>query len=310
MMGKKSVILLVAGLIWVFFAGCGTTSTDRAFIDFREKEAYSGYLANDPGPKPIRIALASVWSPKETIGYYRKIAHYVSQELGAPVVLVQRTKYEEVNLLMASGEADIAFSSTGAYSAYRGLTDLEILAMQEYQGNSLYTTYVIVPKNSRIERMEDLRGKVFGFTDPLSYSGHLAIIEYLKRRQEVPERFFKRYIYTYNHDKSIWAVANNLVDGASIDSMIYDYALIKTPELISNIRIIATMGPAPTGPIVMRKNLSPELKEKLRTVFLNMDKDSDARLGMQGLLIDRFVSPQPELYEPLRTLYDRTDGLL
>jgi phosphonate transport system substrate-binding protein len=40
-----------------------------------------------------------------------------------------------------------------------------------------------------------------------------------------------------------------------------------------------------------------------------MEKSPEARKGMQGLLIDRFVMPQPNLYEPLRNLYNRVDEL-
>lgn len=297
-------------LLCLILVSCQKTSNQAVFIDFTDKETQTAtHLATENTHKPIRIALASVVSAKDTIGYYRKIADYVAQQLDVPVILIQRNTYEEVNQLMANGAVDIAFSSTGAYGAYRGLTDVEILAMQQYQGNSLYTTYVIVHKNSNIQSMESLRGKSFAFTDPLSYSGHLAVMQYLKQNKELPERYFSRFFYTYNHDKSIWAVANNLADGASIDSMIYDYAKEKTPDVVDQIRIIASIGSAPTGPIIMRKNLSADLKIQLREIFLSMDMSPEARKGMQGLLIDRFVMPQPNLYEPLRNLYNRVDEL-
>ena len=188
------------------------------------------------GEAPIRVALASVLSPQDTIGYYRQVARYISQETGRPVALIQRKTYEEVNLLLANQHADIAFLSTGAYSAYRGMAEIEMLVMQEYQGSSMYMTDVIVHKDSNIRSIEDLRGKVFAFTDPLSYSGHVVIAHYLRNRQELPESYFGRYIYTYNHDKSLWAVATKVVDGACLDSMITAYAATRTPELAANIR--------------------------------------------------------------------------
>lgn len=307
---RTGLIFSMLVLVCLFLASCQKQASQMVYIDFTDKEIQLEPLqANESMRKPIRIALASVISAKDTIGYYRKIADYVASQLDVPVILVQRNTYEEVNQLMANGAVDIAFSSTGAYGAYRGLTDVEILAMQQYQGNSLYNTYVIVNKGSNIESMEELRGKSFAFTDPLSFSGHLSVIQYLKNHKELPERYFNRFFYTYNHDKSIWAVANNLADGASIDSMIYDYAQEKTPDLVRQIRIIATIGSAPTGPIIMRKNLSTEMKAQLREIFLNMENSPEAQKGMQGLLIDRFVVPQPNLYEPLRNLYNRVDEL-
>ena len=66
----------------------------------------------------------------------------------------------------------------------------------------------------------------------------------------------------------------------------------------------------PTGPVVISKKLKPEQKEQLLTIFLSMQEDPEAFAAMQGLVIDRFITPTPELYEPLRKLYDRTSILL
>jgi phosphonate transport system substrate-binding protein len=249
--------------------------------------------------------LASVISPYETIGYYRKIAEHVSWATGRNVILIQRKTYAEVNMLLANGEVDIAFLSTGAYSSYKGMNEIELLVMAEHVNNSLYTADVIVHKDSAIFTMGDLKGKVFAFTDPLSYSGHIAIEEYLRQQNTVPESFFKRYFYTYNHDKSLWAVANRIADGAILDSQIYEYVKEKNPELVENIRIIISIGPAPTGPVVISKKLRPEQREKLRNIFLAMHHDPDTLDALQGLVIDRFVMPKPELYEPLRRLYEQ-----
>ena len=277
------------------------------YIDFRQ-QSEDTIMNNkiDSDQRPILIALASVMSPHETIGYYRKIADSIAEQTGRQTILIQRKTYAEVNMLLANGDIDIAFLSTGAYSSYRGMNEIELLVMAEHLGNSLYTSEIIVHKDSNFQTVNDLQGKVFAFTDPLSYSGHMVIEEYLRENNTLPERFFKRYYYTYNHDKSLWAVANKIADAASLDSQIYEYAKEKTPELAANVRIIASMGPAPTGPVVISKKLRLEQKEQLRHIFLTLHENPDVSEAMQSLVIDRFVVPNPDLYEPLHKLYDRT----
>ncbi|MDR3561947.1 MAG: phosphate/phosphite/phosphonate ABC transporter substrate-binding protein [Negativicutes bacterium] len=300
------LFLLLAGVL----SGCGS-SDKTPYIDFRRPAQTA--LEPDKGnseQRPLRIGLATVLSPHETIGYYRKIAEYIFRQTGRPAVLIQRKTYAEVNMLLANGEVDIAFLSTGAFSAYRGMNEIELLVMAEHLGNSLYDAEVIVHKDSNIQSIEDLQGKTFAFTDPLSHSGHMVIEGYLQDRKTLPEKYFQRYFYTYSHDKSLWAVANKIADGASFDSQIYEYAQQKTPELTDNVRIIAVIGRAPTGPIVIRKSLNGEQKNELRNLFLRMHQDQDAFPAMQGLIIDKFVPPIPELYEPLRKLYDRTSAIL
>lgn len=307
----KSLFVLFAIFSFsiIFNTGCKNNTTPYIHFD-QSSEDTSLASKTDSDQRPILIALASVMSPHETISYYRKIADYVSRKTGRQAILVQRKTYAEVNMLLANGDVDIAFLSTGAYSSYRGMNEIELFVMAQHKGNSLYTAELIVHKDSPIQNFDDLEGKIFAFTDPLSYSGHMVIEERLKQNNTIPEKFFNRYFYTYSHDKALWAVANKVADAASLDSQIYEYAKEKTPELTDKVRIISSLKAAPTGPIVINKNLKAEQKEQLRTIFLSMQEDPEVFEAMQGLVIDRFVIPTPELYEPLRKLYDRTSTIL
>lgn len=302
---RKCFILLLLGILSLL-SGCQNRDA-AAVIDFKRSVSLPVVSGeSDHTQRPLLIALATVLSPQETIAQYRQIADYVARKTGRSSMLVQRRTYEEINVLLANGDVDIAFMSTGAYSSYRGMNEIELLVMAEYGGSTLYTAEVIVHRDSDYQSIEELQGKVFAFTDPLSYSGHMVIEDYLRKRKALPETYFKRYFFTYSHDKSLWAVANKVADGASLDSQILEYAMIRTPEVFEKVRIIATMGPAPTGPIAIKKNMGEVQKEQLRHVFLTMHHDPAAAGAMKKLIIDRFVEPTPQLYEPLQKLYDRT----
>lgn len=307
-MRKYGVLLLVLSLLFVLTGCRGRTA---AYIDFNQPASKTGYVgeSGEESKRPILIALATVLSPNETISWYRQIAEHISRQTGRQAVLVQRKTYAEVNMLLANGDVDIAFLSTGAYSSYMGMNEIELLAMAEHGGNSFYTADIVVHKDSGISSLDDLRGKTFAFTDPLSFSGRMVMVDLLRKRNTAPERFFGRSFYTYSHDRSLWAVANRLADGASLDSQMYEYVKNKNPELADKIRIIASVGPAPTGPIVISKKIREEQKEQFRQVFLHMHEEADTAAAMNKLVIERFVKPRPELYEPLRELYERTGGL-
>jgi phosphonate transport system substrate-binding protein len=307
-MKNRYVIIIFSALVLLgmTITGCPNATEQLPYIDFNRPADEAVSQKDESVQRPIFIALASVMSPHETIIYYRKIADYVSKETGRPAVLVQRKTYAEVNLLLANGDVDIAFLSTGAYSSYQGMNEIEPLVMTEHDNSVLYTADVIVHKDSNIHSISDLQGKVFAFTDPLSYSGHMVIEDYLRDHNTLPERFFQRYFYTYSHDKSLWAVANHIADGASFDSQIYEYVKVRNPELAGNVRIITSMEPAPTGPVVISQRVPPEQKEELRRIFLSMHQDPETAAAMQKLVIDRFVPPAPDLYDPLRKLYKRT----
>ena len=117
----------------------------------------------------------------------------------------------------------LAFICSGPYATGKGSLQFEPLAVPMVQGSHFYQSYLIVNKNSSFNHLEDLKGHSFAFTDPHSNTGKLVPSYWLTQLGEQPETFFSQIIYTYSHDNSIMAVSRGLVDGASVDSLIWEY---------------------------------------------------------------------------------------
>lgn len=296
---KRVLSLMVLVMISLFCAAC---AHPQGYIDFTQPQDTQPAVEKSD-TKPLRIAFASVMSPKETRQVYQQIVNYISQQENRPAILLQRRTYEELNTLLANGDADVAFSSTGAYAAYQGHEPIELLAMTETNGSSYYQTYIITPSDSDITDTHQLQGRVFAFTDPLSYSGYLAITFRLAQKGTTPEQFFKRFFFTHGHDKSIWAVANHLADAAGVDSQIYELTEQSNPQLARQVRVLEKMPEAPTGPIVVRSNLDPEEKASLRRIFYTMHENADLLRSMKTIVIDRFVVPDTAAYERFKRQY-------
>ena len=296
---KRVLSLIVLVILSLFCTAC---ARPQGYIDFTQPQD-THPAAEEPDTKPLRIAFASVMSPKETRQVYQQIVNYISQQENRPAILIQRRTYEELNTLLANGDADVAFSSTGAYAAYQGHEPIELLAMTETNGSSYYQTYIITAADSDITDTHQLQGRVFAFTDPLSYSGCLAITFRLAQQGTTPGQFFKRFFFTHGHDKSIWAVANHLADAAGVDSQIYELIEQTNPQLARQVRVLAKMPEAPTGPIVVRSSLDPEEKASLRRIFYTMHENPDLSRSMKTIVIDRFVAPDTAAYEQFKRQY-------
>jgi phosphonate transport system substrate-binding protein len=109
----------------------------------------------------------------------------------------------------------------------QGGTELgvDLLAAPQVGGETVYYSYIIVPADSDIQSFADFRGRSFAFTDPLSKTGKLSTVHLLWQQDETPESYFAETFYTFSHDNSIRAVADGLVDGAAVDSLVYDYLI-------------------------------------------------------------------------------------
>jgi len=291
------------GAVALALAGCasGTAKGDK-YIDFRKVEALPVASAVTADARVLRVAISSVLLPQEAVIHYRTIANHLGEQLGRPVILIQRKSYAEIALLLLNGGADIAFFSSGEYGNYSGFDEIEMLASQQRLGVPYYQGYLLGAKDSGINILADLRGKTVAFTDPLSYSGYTFLVHLLWQQNETPENFFGRYIYTYNHERSFRAGANKVVDAAPVTSIIYDRAKIRTPELAKEVKVIAVSPPAGIGPVVAGKSVNAEQRAILRRALLSMHENPLMRSALQGLMIDRWVAPQPELFEPIRRM--------
>lgn len=252
--------------------------------------------------QPLRIGMGAMITPRDGYVYYQRLQGYIGKKLGQPVQLVDRENYDEMNGLVEKGEVDIAFVCAGPYVEGKQKFGMQLLAMPLVKGKPIYYSYIIVPHDSPIQRFEQLRGKHFAFTDPKSNSGKLVPTYMLARINQTPDSFFSRHEYTYGHDKSIRAVAEKLVDGAAVDSLIWEYAAIKRPELTAKTRIIARSDPYGIPPLVARPGLDPLLKKRLQEILFEADKDPQGREILTGMMIERFVPGDDKNYDTIRAM--------
>ncbi len=294
-----AVLVLLAAVAVAVFA----TLYDRQdVLEVSLSESAGEPERSSSGDEPLRIAVAAMTSPKSTFDYYQEILVYIGERTGRPVELVQRETYQEINDLIEQGQLDMAFVCTGAYIEGHDTFGMEILAAPVVYGEPVYYSYTIVDADSAATDLADLRGASFAFTDPISNTGTLVPTYLLGQLGETPDTFFGEYIYTYSHDRSIEAVADGLVDGAAVDSLIYDYMLANDDPAIEGTRILATSEPYGIPPIVVHPDLDNDLKRQLRSILLEMHADTEGRAILSAIKIDRFEVIGDSAYDSVREM--------
>ena len=285
----------------ILTVGCSKDSEYKK-LDFTEIIEIKQPGLNAQSAKKLRVAVAAMVSPKATFIYYRELLDYIGKKLNYKIELVQRKTYGEVNTLFSKREVDLAFICTGPYVSGKEKYGFKAIATPVVLGKPSYQSYLIVHQDSNFQRLEDLRGSSFAFTDPESNTGALLPNYWLSQIDETPKAFFKSVTYTYSHDNSILAVAKKLVDAAAIDSHIWEYYHRNNPFYTSRTRIIKKSEPFGSPPLVVSVYLDGNLQLSLRDIVLSMHSDPEGMLILTKLMIDRFVIPQQKWYEPVRAL--------
>lgn len=256
---------------------------------------------------PLRIAVAAIISPQGTTESYTELANYLAKTLARPVQLIQRRTYAEVNALVAANAVDLAFVCTNAYVEGQAQFGMELLVAPQIQGKAIYYSELIVPATSADQAMADLQGKVFAFTDPMSFSGRVYPTYLVQQLGAAPETFFQRTFFTYSHDRAIEAVAAGVADGAAVDSLVLAYALLRDPTLHTQIRVIHHSPPFGIPPVVTSPELPPRQKRQLQDVLLSMEQNQAGRVILAHLGIDRFQPIADEAYTSVRQLVQQID---
>lgn len=295
---KTRQITLLFLLFSLILTGCAQKAA--AQINLSDLEPLPDTAASDV--KPLRVAVAAIISPKGTVDSYSPLLNYLSLELRRPVELVQRRTYAEVNELVKNGSVDLAFVCTSAYIVGAREFGMDLLAAPQVNDKAEYYSYLIVPANSPAKSMADLRGKVFAFTDPISNTGRNYPVMLVQQLGQIPETFFARTFYTYSHDDAIRAVASGVADGAAVDSLVYEFAVKRQPELAEQTRIIDISPAFGMPPVVVGPQIRPQLQAELTDIFLHMNDNPAGQAALAAAGFDRFVTVTDAAYESVRQL--------
>lgn len=289
---------IIFAVLLAFSYGC-SGEPEPTFVDFSQR-----MTIKQPGDEALqgshfKVAVGSMISAQETAIHYRKLLDYIAGKLGRGIQLVQRKTYGEINKLIGQGQIDFAFICSGPYATGRQKFAFEALAMPQVRGSYLYQSYLIVNKDSPYQKLDDLKGKIFAFTDLESNTGKLVPTYWLRQQGEIPETFFQKIIYTYSHDNSIMAVAKSLVDAAAVHGQIWEYYNYRNPTFTAKTRIIKKSKSFGNPPVVASVHMPDQMKAQIRELLFSMHQEPDGKKILDELMIDRFIAPKKDCYKPI-----------
>jgi phosphonate transport system substrate-binding protein len=259
----------------------GIIKTDNTKVT--QKPIYIGFI-----PQGNAVFMVKKWEP---------LADYLAKELGMPVETVFRSSYREIISAFSNGEMDICLTGAFMYVLARQETDIRPMVRRKKFGTPFYHSLVIVRKDTGIMSIENLKGKIFAFTDKESTTGYLLPVAMMRQRGILDlEKYFSEVIYTGNHDSVLLAVHTRSADGAAMSSTRW------RPEnpKVSDLRIIWKSDPILLGPFSVRGGLDRELTEKIKEAFLKIGKTPETADLSAHIQIEGFEEAKDSDYDVIR----------
>ncbi len=243
-------VLLAAALV---AAGCGAQETG-------------------PAPETIRIGLVPNQAPEKVQAEYEPLKAYMERELGKKVELDVPTSYTATVEAMVNDRIDVALFGGLTYVQARERAEIEPLVtdINPETGTTKYRSAIIVPAESDIRSVDQIKGKTFAFGSTSSTSGSLYPSIMLMAAGIDYRTDLGRTTYTGGHDAAAAAVASGKVDAGGLERRILQRLERDGTVDGSKVREIEVSEPIEGYPWVVRESLDPELRDQIAEAFLTM----------------------------------------
>lgn len=178
---------------------------------------------------------------------------------------------------MRAGRLHVAGFNTGSNPIAVACAGFRPFAMMAAEDGSFgYEMEIIVPADSDVEEIEDLRGGEITFTQETSNSGFKAPSAILKGEFNMVAGEDFEAGYSGSHDTSVLGVANGDYDAASIANSVMRRMIDRDVISEDQVRTIYQSDTFPTTGYGVVYNLKPELQEQIREAFFSFPWEGSA----------------------------------
>ena len=267
--------ILSAAAIAVTALAATSASADFKPLNGDPKEINFGIIATES-----TINLKEQWIP---------LIKDMGKALGMKVNAFFAPDYAGIIEGMRFGKVHVAWfgNKSGMEAVDRAGGEVFVQTSKADGSQGYYSHIITNVDNKQINSLEDIfkcdKSLNFGMGDPNSTSGFLVPSYYVFAKNGVdPKKCFKT-VRNANHETNLMATANKQVDVAANNSEQIGRSKRKAPEAAAKIKVIWTSPLIPSDPMVYRKDLSKELKSRIKGFFLSYGRFGDTEAAKKVL---------------------------
>lgn len=248
----------------------------------------------DPQKSTLSLSFGVYQSDKATVMYKKltPVLEYLQEDLehriGRPVDLQLSIfkSYDDGIAALVKGQIDfVRFGPASYITAKQREPRLDLIAMEQENGEKRFRGVVIVRNDSPIQKLADLKGKRFAFGDENSTIGRYLIqAELVKAGIHASDLAGSKFLE--RHDKVAAAVQIGDFDAGAVATGTYEQANAK-----GTLRVIASFDNV-TKPWVARAGFDPDVMAALRQGLMGI-KDPAV---LKELKVSGFVATSDEEY--------------
>ncbi len=207
---------------------------------------------------------------------------YLSAGVGRPVTLRLDPNMDKAIQDISTGAVDLAYLTPVAYIRAHAQGGARLLAKTVTDGRGSFQLMIVVKDNSPIKSVADLKGKTFAFGDRAALLQRATVVNAGIRLDE-----FKSYKFIGHYDNIVRAVLHGDFDAGIVkDTMAYMWEG-------KGIRILYASPAFPPYNVAVSKRVSPQMYDRLKALFLNLNSRDPKHLAVIHALDDNYTGFAP-----------------
>lgn len=227
-------------------------------------------LAAEADPDILKVALLPDESASELIKRNEPLKQLLTEKLDKKIELVVTTDYSSMIEAMRFGRIDLAYFGPLSYVLAKTKADIEPFAAMVTGGKPTYRAVVIANAESGVSSLADIKGKKMAFGDRASTSSHLIPKTMLAQAGLKHDRDYSQH-FLGSHDAVAVNVANGNAQAGGLSEEIFKHVTERKLIDAGKVKVLGYSSEFPQYPWTMRSDLAPELKDRIRRVFIGID---------------------------------------
>jgi phosphonate transport system substrate-binding protein len=233
---------------------------------------------------------------------YVNLIKIIGELTGIKITPIRVTDYNAAVEAVRANRAQIAWYGGKTYIQAVEIADVEAFAAGVRKGDTdaSYFAYFVVPADSDLMTLADVKGKKLALNSIGSTSGDLIPqVELMKAGLSVKNKDdFERVYYAGSHDACLMAALNKHVDVCGMSSRNFDARVADGTLKLDQVRIIHRSSPVPPPPLAYSKKLPLEVRNKIKVATLEAHKYG--RIGGYGGEMSHYIEMTDSDYDLLR----------
>jgi phosphonate transport system substrate-binding protein len=247
-------------------------------------------------PSKLRVALLPDENASTLIQNAQPLKNYLEQLLKKDIELIVTTDYSSMIEAMRFGRIEIAYFGPLSYVLAKSKAPgIEPFAVGVTKGSPTYKSVIVTQAGGSVKSLADIKGKMMGYGDFASTSSHLIPRALLARNGLFGDTDYK-YAHLGAHDAVARAVQSGQVQAGGLSQDIFKSLVAKGTIDGNKVVVLAESDPIPNYPIVMQRNLAPDLKTAIKAAFLEL-KDKEV---LRTFRAEGFAATDDNAYDILR----------